>query len=196
MSLRPMSLVLAAALAAVTLPGESAAQKRRPYTAPEAFTSSVQARTTGGASATSMRIHIDRYTAEDDRKTMTDALAHGGYGAFVQALRKAPAVGHLEVGDLKFTLRWSREQPTDKGGRTIVLATDAPVYFLGGGRADAKPRDGFHLAIVQLTVDDFGIGTGTMAAAARVKPDGQGGVVVEDYAEEPIKLTYVHRVVG
>jgi hypothetical protein len=49
---------------------------------------------------------------------------------------------------------------------------------------------------VQLTVDEFGLGTGTMAAAAKVKPDGQGGVVLEDYAEEPIKLTYVHREIA
>jgi hypothetical protein len=46
---------------------------------------------------------------------------------------------------------------------------------------------------VQLAVDEFGLGTGTMAAAARVKPDGAGGVVMEDYAEEPIRLTFVHR---
>jgi hypothetical protein len=32
-----------------------------------------------------------------------------------------------------------------------------------------------------------------MAAAARVKPDGKGGVVLEDYAEEPIQLTFVRR---
>ena len=37
------------------------------------------------------------------------------------------------------------------------------------------------------------MGSGTMAAAAKVKPDGQGGVVLEDYADEPIKLTYVKR---
>jgi hypothetical protein len=32
-----------------------------------------------------------------------------------------------------------------------------------------------------------------MAAAAKVKPDGKGRAVLEDYAEEPIKLTYVRR---
>ena len=48
---------------------------------------------------------------------------------------------------------------------------------------------------MRLTVDEIGLGTGTMAAAARVKPDGSGGVVVEDYADEPIKLTFVTRVI-
>ena len=189
-----ISLVLAAVVAATTVSHADAVQKRRAQTAPEAFTSAAQTKTGTGSAATYVRIQIDRYTSEDDRKRMTDALTHGGYPAFVDALRKAPAVGLVEVGDSKFTLRWAREQPTEKG-RAISLVTDAPVYFVGGGRADAKPREGFQLAIVQLTVDEFGLGTGTIAAAARVKPDGQGGVLIEDYAEEPIKLTFVHRVV-
>jgi hypothetical protein len=194
MSACRISLVLAAIVAAATVSGASAAQKRRAQTAPEAFTSMVQAKTDAGAASTYVRIQIDRYTAEDDRKRLTDALAHGGYPAFIEALKKAPAIGHLEFGKQKFVLRWAREQPTEKG-RLISVATDAPVYFLGGGSVDAKPRDAFKLAIVQLTVDSSGIGTGTMAAAARVKPDGQGGVVMEDYADEPIKLTYVYRAV-
>jgi hypothetical protein len=141
-----------------------------------------------------VRIRIDRYTPERDRKVITDAMVHGGYPGFVKTLRMAPPVGAVEVGDVSVPLRWAREQP--KGaGRAISLVTDRPLYFVGGGRADAKPRDGFELAVVQLDVDEFGLGTGTMAAAAKVKPDGKGGVVIEDYAEEPIKLTFVHRVI-
>ena len=189
-----LSILIALAAAAVAHAGTSA-QQRKAYTAPEAFTSAVQARTEDGAAATRIVIQIDRYTLESDRKAMTDALAHGGYGAFVQAVRKAPAVGHIEIGTSKFIVRWAREQPAGKG-RTISVVTEGPMYFVGGGAVDAKPRDAFQLAVVQLTVDDLGLGTGTMAAAAKVKPDGKGGVVIEDYAEEPIKLTSVHRVIA
>ena len=76
---------------------------------------------------------------------------------------------------------------------TYRARPDAPVYFIGGGRADPKPRTGFELAVVQLALDEFGVGLGSMAAAARVKPDGEGGVVLEDYAEKPIRLTLVRR---
>jgi hypothetical protein len=125
---------------------------------------------------------------------MTDAMTQGGYPGFLLAMRKAPAVGFVEIGDVKVALRWAREQTTEKKGRTISLVTERPVYFIGGGKADAKPRAGFELAVVQLNVDEFGLGSGTMAAAARVKKDPDGtGVVIEDYAEEPIKLTFVHR---
>jgi hypothetical protein len=189
-----LPILIAATAAIIGNPGTYAAQPRKAYTAPEAFTSAVQARTEDGAAATRILIQIDRYTLEADRKTMTDALAHGGYGAFVQAVRKAPAVGHIEIGTSKFAVHWAREQPSGKG-RTISVVTDRPVYFVGGGAVDAKPRDAYQLAVVQLTIDDLGLGTGTMAAAAKVKPDGNGGVVIEDYADEPIKLTAVHRVI-
>jgi hypothetical protein len=154
----------------------------------------MQARTDVGAAAASIRMQIDRYTPEDDRKVMTDALRHGGYPGFLAALRKAKVVGNVTIGDLQVPLRWAREEETPKG-RAITLVTDAPLYFIGGGRADAKPREGFEVAILQLAVDEFGLGTGTMAAAARIKPDGQGGVVMEDYAQEPTRLTGVYRII-
>jgi hypothetical protein len=186
-----LGLLVLAAFA--LLPAANVAQHPRPLTAPEAFTSQIEARTAVSGAATYIRIQIDRYTADHDRTAMEDALTHGGYPSFLIALRKAPAVGHVELGGEKFTVRWAREKPTPKGGRAITVVTDAPVYFVGGGRTDAKPRTGFELAVVELAVDEFGIGLGKMAAAARVKPDGSGGVVLEDYAEQPIKLTLVRR---
>lgn len=168
------------------------AAQRRAQTAPESFVGSLQAKTEAGATGSSIRLQIDRYTSDTDRKTVTDALQHGGYPAFLLALRGGKQVGHVEIGSEKFPLRFATEQPKDKG-RAITLVTDAPIFFVGGGRVDAKPRAGFEIAVVQLTVDDYGMGYGSMAAAARVKPDGAGGVQLEDYAEYPIKVTFVHR---
>ena len=189
------ALLLATVVAVMSIPWVDAAQ-RRGYTAPETFTSPAQARTSAGGSAATVRIQIDRYSSAAELKAMTDGLTYGGYPGFVQAVRKAPAVGYVEIGDAKVALRWARALPTAKGGRAISLVTERPVYFLGGGRADAKPRAGFELAVVQLTVDEFGLGIGTMAAAAKVKKDDAGGVEIEDYAEEPIKLTFVSRVIA
>ena len=160
------------------------AQSYRTQTAPEAFRAQVQSRTATGALAAAIRLQIDRYTPEADRKAMTEAIAHGGYAAFLEALRKAPAVGYVQIEDVKVPLRWARELKTPQG-RDISLVTDAPVYFVGGGAATPKPREGFELAVVRLTIDEIGLGTGTMAAAA----------IIEDYATETIKLTSVSRVI-
>ena len=78
-------------------------------------------------------------------------------------------------------------------GAIAVVVTDKPVFFVAGGRADAKPRTGYEVALVQIQLDATGQGRGTMAAAARVRPDGDGGVLLDDYAEEPIQLTSITR---
>jgi hypothetical protein len=195
MSSLRFALLLPTVAAVMTIPWVDAAQQRRAYTAPETFTSPLQARTATGASAATIRIQIERYSSAAELKSMTDGLTYGGYPGFVQALRKTPAVGHVEIGDVKVALRWAREQSTPKG-RAISLVTERPVYFIGGGKAEAKPRAGFELAVIQLSVDEFGLGSGTMAAAAKVKKDGESGVLIEDYAEEPIKLTFVSRVIA
>ena len=47
--------------------------------------------------------------------------------------------------------------------------------------------------MIQLKVDGARDGAGTMAAAARVKPGGETGVQIDDYAETPITLVKVTR---
>jgi hypothetical protein len=68
------------------------------------------------------------------------------------------------------------------------------VYFVGGGQANAKPREGYEVAVAQFDVDSIGLGAGTMAMAARVKPGGPAGVQIDDYADKPVKLTTVRRL--
>jgi hypothetical protein len=155
--------------------------------APETFSASVQIKTASGPISATIQIRIRRYTPDFDRTALEDALQHGGYASFVTALRRVPEVGTVAAGDGQFTIRLARERKTDKG-RTIVVVTDKPVFFVGGARPDAKPRAGYETALIQLEVDDAGIGTGMMAAAARVKPGGEAGVRIDNYAEEPLAL--------
>jgi hypothetical protein len=102
-------------------------------------------------------------------------------------MRKVPEVGVVMAGDGQFPIRYAREHKTDKGW-TIVVVTDKPVFFVGGARPDAKPRAGYESALIQLQVDDRGVGTGLMAPAARVKPGGETGVRIDSYADEPLAL--------
>jgi hypothetical protein len=188
--MRSQILVPAILVMFAAIPTPALAQSRG---APESFTASLQATgATGGAGAASIMIDIQRYTPEADREAVESVLKAGGYPAFLTALRKAPTVGAVNFGDRKWDIRWAREQKTDKG-RTIVLVTDQPVFFVGGGRVDAKPRAGYEVAVIQISIDDVGLGNGSMAAAARVKPGGETGVQIDDYADKPIKLVSVVR---
>jgi hypothetical protein len=171
------------------------AQAPRPAgTAPEVFTGTAQAKNATGAVSGTLEARVSRYTPEFDRGAVETALRLGGYPRFLTALRKAPQVGELIVGGSHpYAIRYAREK-VDAGARTIVLVTDMPVYFIGGGRGQpTKPREGFEVAVIQIQIDATGKGSGTMAGAARVRPDGDGGVLLDDYAEQPIALTGVTR---
>jgi hypothetical protein len=173
-----------------------AAQAARPATTPEVFSATAQAKTASSAVSGTLELRVSRYTPDFDRKVVEEALRLGGYPGFVKALRNAPEVGRLALaGGQSYVIRYARET-ADGAGRTIVVVTDRPVLFLGSGRADPKPRAGFEVAVVRIQVDAAGRGQGTMAAAARVRPDGNGGVLLDDYAEEPIAVTNITRRAG
>jgi hypothetical protein len=183
------ALILFALLPPVQKPG----QARLP-TAPETFRAQASVNNTAGmAGAMYVDIHIDKYSKDADRDTMINALKTGGYPALLTAVRGAPAVGTVTIGKEKYTIRWAREQRSGTNKRTISLVTDKPMYFVGGGDVNAKPREGYELAVLQFDMDDAGVGQGTMAAAARVKPGGPNGIVIDDYADQPIKLTSISR---
>ena len=171
------------------------AQAGSPTTgAPEIFSGTAQAKNAAGAISGTLEVRLKRYTPEFDRKTVEAALKEGGYPRFLLALRNAPEVGQLVLGGGEpFSIRYAREK-VEAGKRTIVFVTDKPVFFIGGGRsAGTKPRAGYEVAVLQIQMDGKGQGGGTMAAAARVRPDGDGGVLLDDYAEEPIALTKLTR---
>ena len=169
-------------------------QARQSAGAPESFTANLQAQgAKGGALAATIQIAIRRYTPDPDRVAVENALKTGGYPGFLTALRQAPHVGDVSFGETKWAIRWARERPTGTASRQIVVVTDQPIFFVGGGGADAKPRAGYEVAVIEMVVDNVGLGKGTMTAAARVKPGGETGVLIEDYAEKPIQLTTVSR---
>jgi hypothetical protein len=183
------SIGLALVLATAVMAGQA-----RNVGAPEVFNANAQVKGASGAGAATLQIHIDRYTPDADRTAVETALKQGGYANFLNALRKAPEVGRVQVGERQFPIRWSRQTNNKDGGRTIVVVTDKPIFYVGGGAADAKPRTGYDVALIQMTVDGVGFGSGTMAGAARVRPGGEAGVQVDDYADEPIKLVTVSRL--
>ena len=143
-SVVPAALVMAAAVSGVLL-----AQSKGSKGAPETFTANLQVSGANtGAAAANIQITIQRYTPDAERNAVEAALKSGGYPAFLTALRKAPEVGTVAVGNQKVPIRWAREQKT-AAGRTIVAVTEKPVFFVGGGAPDPKPRAGYEVAVLQ-----------------------------------------------
>jgi hypothetical protein len=170
------------------------AGQHKPGDVPVDFSANAEVVGPIGTLATTVKIHIDSYTTDRDRTALLAALRTNGYQTFLPAFRRAPVVGYVQIKEQKWSLRWAQQQQHDLG-QTVTAATDEPIYFIGGGSADAKPRTGYEMAVIRLELDTIGMGTGTMAAAARVKPNADAtGVQVDDYADEPLKLTSVTRI--
>jgi hypothetical protein len=182
-------------LTLVTLPLPSTANQQRRDSPPESFTATAQFVGASGSAETTFTMRVERYTPDAERDAVLQALTHGGYVGFVNALRKAPVVGSVAIGGQTFDIRWARESPSENG-RSIVLVTDKPMFFIGAGSPAAKPRKGFDVGLISFHVDGAGMGSGgRMAAAARVKTGGTG-IEIADYAEKPIELRTVKRDVG
>jgi hypothetical protein len=167
-------------------------QAQKDIKPPETFTANAQALGRNAGASAQVTIQINEYTSESDLTTIQEALRIGGYQGFLPALRSAPEVGYVEMNGRKVAVRWARQQPTDKG-RTISIVTESPLAFVGGAAVDARPRKGYEVAVIRLDVDQIGLGTGSMAAAARVRPGGPTGVQIDDYAENPLKLVTVRK---
>jgi hypothetical protein len=152
---------------------------------PLSLTLDAQAKKGATAITSQVTIHVERLMEESRRVRVTDALEHGGYANFVNALRTIPIVGTVAVPARSVDVRYAREQEGAKG-RRLVLVADQPLFFLPGS---TKDRTGYVLTIVELRFDTQGGVTGRMAGAARVKPTAEGGVTLDDYAEVPVQLT-------
>lgn len=191
--------VLSAAILVVSAiaVGHAAPQstKSRTTSAPEGFNARATVGSAEGRGDAYVNIQVDKYSADADLQSMEKALHDGGSAAFVAALRKAPAVGKLTVGEKTFTIRWARQKDSGKG-RTISFVVDSPVYFVGGGLPGAKSREGFDVSVILLQMDSSGVGDGKMAAAAKVKAGGATGVEIEAYDAEPVTLRSVMRKIG
>jgi hypothetical protein len=175
-------------------PAWAGAQAARPGAGPpEVFTGTAQVKNGTGAVSGTLEVRLRRITPEFDRKSVETALKEGGYPRFMTALRQAPDVGQVVLGGGQpCAIRYARERD-NAGVRQLILVTDRPMYFVGGGRAEGSaPRQGFEVAVLEIRIDANG-GAGSMAAAARVRPDGDGGVLLDDYAEALITLTGITR---
>jgi hypothetical protein len=188
--MRAQRLTLAALSFVLLASSLARSQAPPPAAAPEVYTATLEVKGQATASTT-IRIELQRLTPDRDREPIEKGLKFGGYPAFLAALRKGRKVGTVATSDKTWTIRWASARPTP-AGRRIVLITDQPMFFLGGGAMDAKPRAGYEIGVIQMELDASGAGTGSVAAAAKVKP-GEDGVVVDDYGDQRIEITKVVR---
>jgi hypothetical protein len=131
---------------------------------------------------TTITIQLNSYTTAPDQKKMTDTLKYNGFAGFWPVFSKAPVVGAVQIRDRKWNVRWA-SQRSEGDNRAITVATDEAMFYVGGSRVDPKPRAGYTMAVILLTVNKMGEGNGTFAPAARVKPNADSsGFILDGYS--------------
>jgi hypothetical protein len=160
----------------------------------ETFSATAAVKAASGAAANApLTIVVDRKMSQSEAEKFTGAFASGGAAALRKALVGVAPTGSVQLGNGKATpTRLTLERATDKG-RLLTIVTDQPLLFVGGGLPDAKPKEGYDFAIIDLEVDASGNGSGTVAPAAKVAVK-QGAFVVQDYGSEMVRLTNVKKV--
>lgn len=156
----------------------------------ETFSGTAQAKTAAGASAQApITITVDRTMPASEVDGYIKAFASGGAAALRKALTGVAPTGSVKLGATTAPARLTLERPTDKG-RLLTIVTDQPLLFLGAGRPGAKSKEGYDFAVIDLTVDASGHGSGMLAPAAKVAVK-QGAFVVQDYGAEAVRLVDV-----
>jgi len=157
----------------------------------ETFSARVEAGASGEVAATSLTIHVERYTTSNEQHAAMTALQTGGAAGLTAALRMMPSTGYVEVGVRRWAIRYASQEATPTG-RHIVIVLDQPMCFRDG-QENAR-RNWFDVAVIKFDVGATGTGEGTVAAAARIVAGGPAGDELTDDSDERITLVAVTKI--
>ena len=105
--------------------------------------------------------------------------------------KRARTRDSIELGSRKTAIKYAYARTLGGGDRLLTLVTAQPVFFLGAGAPEAKPKAGYDLGLVLLELKASGPGKGELVPAAKVRVDAQNAIVTEDYGAEMVQLTNV-----
>lgn len=159
----------------------------------ETFTATASVKSPSGSGSMPVKIGIDRFVSEAERTTVMDLVKGGDRTATRKALAGMADIGFIELGTKRTPVKYAYARSTG-AGRLITVITAEPILFLGAGLPDAKPKEGFDLALALLVLDGSDHGDGELAPAAKVKVDPKGAIVTEEYGREVVRLTKIAKV--
>jgi len=146
--------------------------------------------------AGTLDIVVERWSTDEEREKLRGVLVEkGGGDALLSAIRQVkPRCGYIRTSrSLGYDIQYCRETPLPDGGRRIVLATDRPISFL---EARSRPRSiDYQFLLIEIRLKPDGKGEGKMSDAAKVTYERDTNtVVIENYGQEPVRLTQVEVV--
>jgi hypothetical protein len=163
----------------------------------------------GPAGATTLDIHITRWSTEEERQNLYTALVEKGHEEFIKILRKEKETGwgrfqgRIQAANPfpSTRIRYAHQEVVD-GQRQITLITDRPISMreaVNNSRSTEYDTTAILLQMPQESAGDEGgkdgKGKGTLYLALKPEWDKkQSKLKLEEWGNEPIRLTTVNRV--
>ena len=165
----------------------AAAQTNAPAEEFSSFAINMGALTSG--STANVILTINRWSTDAERQRLLAVLKEKGQQAMLEALQDQKRAGTIRTpSSVGYDLQFAWQEPTEKGGRRILIATDRPIGF-----AEAQNRGrtmDYPLTVIEFHMPPEGTGQGTMSVAAKMIPAGRT-VLVENYDTQPVRLNNI-----
>lgn len=156
----------------------------------ETFTATATVGTGSTSASAPVTIRIDRFIADADREKVVAAVKTNDPALMREALTALDDIGYIEVADRRTPIKYAYSRPAG-GGRIVTVVAATPIAYLGGSRPDAKPKEGYDLALALLVLDSRDTGTGELSPAAKLRLNESGAIVTEEYGSEVVRLSGV-----
>jgi hypothetical protein len=138
-------------------------------------------------------IVVNRWSTDADRDRLFSVVRDSGPNNLLDALRDAPTVGYMHwPGHLNYGLRYARRTPRPDGGEDVVLVADRPIWLWWGTATSTASTDS-PFTVIQLQLNKQGAGEGKFSVANKISSNKEVGIVLEDYANQPVLLNDVQR---
>ena len=185
-------LLAAASLAVPAAAQDTSRTDKTAKTEKEVFTANaVNNSNIGSAGIVRVEIGIERWSTPGETERLLSVFNEQGPKALLNLLQKTPRVGYIRTpGSLAYDLRFANVTRDKGGNRHIILATDRPMGFL---EAVEQPRTAeYPFTVFELKLNAKDRGEGTLTYATKLSSVG-GILVVENYADQPIRLMDVRK---
>ncbi len=137
-----------------------------------------------------IRITVERWTTQEERMKMAEALKSGGTNALVDVMDKMQA-GYVQIeNNLRWPIRSAATWKTEKG-RMVRFATNRPISY-EETRRNTRSAD-YPFGYIQLLLPPEGKGEGVLIAAVQAQFDADGKLEVRSLPNNtgPQKVTNV-----
>lgn len=141
---------------------------------------------------------IERWSTDEEREQLLSILKEekNTYKAnekMLKALQKMPKVGYIRTTNtLAWDLHYARQSALDEGGRRIVIGTDRPIGF-AEARNQSRSMD-YPFTIAEMQFDKNDKGVGKILAGTKMYIDKTGNLVLENYAQQPVRFNEIKKV--